>query len=344
VAMSRRFAIYIGLVGAAALISIAWPAAVLIGLFVGVIPGLILWVAPSLFLYSLLWWGTRAILLRIPAMARLSARGIGRFIVSIISAAIIAVPAFRIPHLINMRAEDAAQQLQTADRELEKPVALPDTVVLVIDGNYNWSKRKPFCETLCLRLLFNSAVARVIAVDPVHGNTTSAFWIERRDACPESANMRFDVTWKTDGSFVRGDTLQDRLRARVSSGECLIEGDGRLEAAAMTIAYRKVEKGMTALGHPWSLQPDLTSVNRLEVSDASGATIYRRTEVAVPHLTAPLQVTVAAGLLTTVTYAGWARTSTTLGEIGPHGRDVLPNVLGEAVRKPEPASRRAPAL
>ena len=339
--MSRRFSTYIVLVGVAALAAIAWPGIVLIGLFLGVIPGIVLWVAPSLFMYSLLWWSARALLLKIPIMARIAGIGMLRFVVPAVSGAIVATPALLVPYLINMRAEDAAQSLRAGDQQPDNLVALPAVVALVIEGNFNWSKQKPFCETLCLRLLFNSTVARVIAVDPARGNATSAFWIERRESCPERANFNFGVRWKTDFPFVRGDTSEDRVRARIAGGECLSEGDGRPEEAAMTISYRTVQEGINILEHPWALQPSPPSVKRLEIFDASGAAIYRRTEVTTVLLTVPLQIATRAGLLTTVTYAGWARSNRILGEIGPQGRDVLPHVLGVAVRKPEIGSARS---
>jgi len=173
-----------------------------------------------------------------------------RFVVPAVSGAIVATPAVLVPYLINVRAEDAAQSLRAGDREPENLVALPPVVALVIEGNYNWSKQKPFCETLCLRLLFNSMVARVIAVDPARGSATSAFWIERRESCPERANFNFGVRWKTDFPFVRGDTPEDRVRARIAGGECLLEGDGRPEEAAMTISYRTVQEGINILARP----------------------------------------------------------------------------------------------
>ncbi|WP_334503550.1 hypothetical protein [Bradyrhizobium sp. AZCC 1678] len=331
--MSRPFAIYIGLLGVATLVVIAWPPIALFGLFLGVVPGIFFWVAPSLFVYSLLWWSTRAAIQQTP-IARRAQAGLLRFVVPAFSAAIIAVPAVLIPYLNNMRAEEVAQRLRDSDREPDEPIVLPETVALVMDGNYNWPKKKPFCETLCVRLLFNSSVARVIAVDPAYGST-AAFWIERREVCPDRPNLNFDVRWTTDFPLTRGDTPEDRVRARIAGGECLMEGDGHLEEATATISYRHVQKGTTIFQRPWSLQPGPPVVNRLEISNTSGATLYRRTEVILIDLTTPLQIATAAGLLTTVTYAGWARYNKTLGQIGPHGRDVLPYILRDAVKTPE---------
>ena len=69
-AMSRFFTIYFGLLGVAALIAIAWPPVVLIGLLLGFVPGIFLWVAPSLLMCSLLWWITRAIIRQTPMLAQ----------------------------------------------------------------------------------------------------------------------------------------------------------------------------------------------------------------------------------------------------------------------------------
>src|SRR5689334_17865208 len=267
--MSRGFAIYIGSVGAAALAVVAWPGIVLVGLFLGIIPGLVLAVAPSLFLYSLLAWGTRTLLLRIPALAGSPNAGAARLIVPVLTGAIVVAPAVLIPHQINMRSDQSVQALQAGDHGAAEPVRLPPVVALVLEGNYDWSRRKPFCETLCLRLLFNSAVARVIAVDPSQRNAMSAFWIERRDRGAEVVNFACGVRW-TDVPFVRGDTWEDRVRARIAGGECLVEGDGRPEEAAMTISYRSVEKGVSALKHPWALQLDPPAAHRLEISEAGG--------------------------------------------------------------------------
>ena len=66
-------------------------------------------------------------------------------------------------------------------------------------------------------------VARVIAVDPTHGNSATAFWIERRETCPDHPKLNFGVTWMTDFPLVRGDTPNDRVRDRIAHGECLIE-------------------------------------------------------------------------------------------------------------------------
>jgi hypothetical protein len=331
--MSRRFSVYIGSLGVATLVALAWPSSVLFGFFLGVVPGVVLSLAPTLFLYSLLWCITRALLGKL--LDRRSQSGAFRVVIAVLGSVIVAIPAVLIPSLSNMQAYDAAVRMQMDDFEPDKPIALPATIALVIDGNYEWSRKKPACETLCVRLLFNSMVARVIAVDPSRDNSTSAFWIERRETCPDRPNLKFDVTWMTDFPLVRGDTLNDRVRDRIAHGECLIEGDGRPEDAGATVAYRHVQRGTGTFQRPWHIPPGPPMVNRLEILSANGAPLYRRTEVTTIKMTTPLMVETRAGLLTTATYAGWARYEKTLGQIGPNGRDVLPYVFPDAAKKPE---------
>ena len=103
-----------------------------------------------------------------------------------------------------------------------------------------------------------------------------------------------------------------------------MEGDGRPEDAAATVAYRRVQRGTSTFQHPWSIPPGPPVVNRLEILGANGVPLYRRTEVTTIEVTMPLMVETRAGLLTTATYAGWARYEKTLGQIGPNGRDVFP--------------------
>jgi hypothetical protein len=331
--MSRRFWVYIGFLGVATLVALAWPSSVMFGIFLGVVPGVILSIAPTLLMYSLLWWITRALLRKLPV--RGSQSRAFRVVIAVLGGGIVAIPAVLIPRLINMQAHDAAVRMQTDDFEPDKPIVLPATVALVIDGNYDWPRKRPACDTLCVRLLFNSMVARVIAVNPSHDNSTSAFWIERRETCPDRPNLKFDVTWMTDFPLIRGDTLNDRVRDRIAHGECLIEGDGRPEDAAATVAYRHVQRGTGTFEHPWSIWPGPPVVNRLEILGANGVPLYRRTEVTTIEMTTPLMVETRAGLLTTATYAGWARYERTLGQIGPKGRDVLPYVFPDAAKKPE---------
>ena len=96
-------------------------------------------------MYSLLWWSTRALILQF-LIARLTQSGLLRLVVPIFSGAIVAIPAVLIPYLSNVQAQGAALRLRASDLEPGGPIVLPETVALIIDGNYNWLRRSRFAK------------------------------------------------------------------------------------------------------------------------------------------------------------------------------------------------------
>jgi hypothetical protein len=340
ICMSHRFTAYLGCTGILALVTIAFPGIVIVGLFAGVVPGILLEAVPSLFFYSLPWWGTRALLMKAGALAGLApASDVGRQALraaaGVLAILLLAVPAILVPRTFNAPVEDTTTTLRAEDRETAGPLALSPVTAVLLRENYDWVKKKLYCETLCQRLLYNRAVSRIIVADGPNPRAVGAFWIERRDRCPEPAILDYDVRWLVDFPLQRGKTPEDRVRARIAAGECLLQGIGSLEEAGATISFRNVKEGVSIFSHPWTLQLDTAAANRLEIIDANGRVLYRRTEVTIEPLTIPLLIETRAGLLTTVTYAGWARSKMTYAPIGPHGRDVLPELLGAAARPPD---------
>ena len=113
-------------------------------------------------------------------------------------------------------------------------------------------------------------------------------------------------------------------------------GLGHIEDAGLRISYSHLKKEVSSLGHPWSMTLDTVGANRLEITKPDGEVLFRRTEVsAEPLPIVPLLIEMRAGLLTTVSYAGWAREKKVYAPLGPHGRDVLPALLGAASRVPD---------
>ena len=72
--MSRTFATYIVLTGVAAVAVIVFPGFFLIGLFLGIFPGIVLALAPTAFLYSALGYALRWLLLKVFAARAGNAR------------------------------------------------------------------------------------------------------------------------------------------------------------------------------------------------------------------------------------------------------------------------------
>jgi len=126
---------------------------------------------------------------------------------------------------------------------------------------------------------------------------------------------------------------------RAGFARALLRGPAQVEEAQVNIAFRTIKRGSGPLDHPWALTLDTVRVNRLEVTRNEGQILYRRTEVAVEPLVAPLLFEMRAGLLTSVSYAGWARTKQIHLKLGPNGRDVLPDLFGDASRVPDAPPR-----
>jgi hypothetical protein len=90
--MSRSFACYLVATGVAAGIVMICPGIVILGLSFGILLGVFFGFAPSLFLYSVLWWSARWLLLRMLAGTPVVSTRFPRIVVGA-AAAIVAVPA-----------------------------------------------------------------------------------------------------------------------------------------------------------------------------------------------------------------------------------------------------------
>jgi hypothetical protein len=343
--ITDRFTTYLGCTGIVALVVVAFPIVVFFGLAFGIVPGILLGLTPSLFLYSLPWWITRALIIEAsPLMGLSPISDLGRMLLRRAAGAlavfVLAVPAVLVPYSTNAPIERAVAMLRADDVEAVGPVDLGSVVAILLPRDYYDPQNEgPYCETLCQRLLYNGAASRVVMVrTPLLGQTSaiahpiSTYRIEHRDQCPEPALSRNQIIWPGD---LRIAVPERRVRARITAGECLVRDIGSLDGVSSTITFTPLKKGVSIFSHPWTLQLDTITANRIEITKADGTTVYRRTEVKTGPLTVPLLIETRAGLLTTVTYVGWARSERIFAPIGPQGRDVLPGLLGTAARPPD---------
>src|SRR5262249_28773635 len=144
-----------------------YPMAAVFGLFLGGLPGLFLGLAPSLFIYLVLWWGLRWLVLQLQRITGSDSRSRQvRWIANLVPAGILIVLAFAIPHAINAPHEQEITQLQATDVQASDVIKLPAIVAIELPKFSHGGRRGegPYCEALCLRLLYNGVVSRVIAV------------------------------------------------------------------------------------------------------------------------------------------------------------------------------------
>lgn len=223
--MTKGQLIYIGIWGALALVSLASPTLIVLGLFLGIVPGAILWASIPVFCYSLL-----AITVRNATFM------LGRPTSWGLVAAAIATIAVLPPAIMNFATERAAGALTAGDRPLAGP--LPKIRTLAYLGPHQpWRGRAPDCEDTCQRLLFNGSVEAVIAGAASLGDdgfkfpdNVALYRVERRPACPPVA-------------LSSPNKLLDSVQSRIGAGECIVREQAKLELADVVVAHASKSSG-----------------------------------------------------------------------------------------------------
>ena len=340
---NKYFLRFLGVTGVATLIVLIMPASVLIGIFLGGVPGLFLMIAPTLFIYLASWWGLGWLVMKLGIIAGFDAASWTlRAAAVLLPIAPIAYAAFAIPAAINVPREREIVQLQASDVQPADIIKLPATVTIELPAaSHNDFRRREFrpgCEALCLRLLFNGAVSRVVSVArfPDGRVDQASFRIERRDQCPDPELPHKLIVWSGEGKYRRY-SIAESIQARTAAGECLVRDAGRMEETDATIAVRNVKTGDYFISPQWNPFLDLIYAQRLEIVEAGGRVLYRYTEVSGELLAAPLRSH------TLVRFSGWVRRSVHTPSVGPDGRDLLPAILGaEVTRPPDPEETARP--
>ena len=330
--MTNKLATYFACTGVAALLVAIFPGVVLIGLFAGLVPGIIVGLAPTVFMYSLLWWGLYTLIRKSVSAVDITRRPIGRS-VGVVTAFVLAAFAVALPHTVNGRFDALVAGLRSDDKDATTISNLPPVISMLDSDSFG---KENYCNSLCLRLLYNGAVSRVVVANGRKSTSAAMFWIERRDNCPEPAIKSYGhEVWPGDLSSQRPNHIKGRVLARISAGECLIQGSGDINEAGAVISIGKVRNGTNFFEYPWALWLDMIAATRVEVVQSDGRLLYRRTEVISNPLIVPLVIETRAGLLTSVTYTGWGRSEQKLSPIGIKGRDALSGLLGSQARLPD---------
>jgi hypothetical protein len=231
----------------------------------------------------------------------------------------IVLPTTLVPAIVNTGIQKSLDDIVSSDQDHEPFAALPSTVALRFSGSL--PQGRLVCDSLCLRLLYNRAVERVIvANDNVWRRRPDVivYRIEKRDVCPSPRIGKSEVVWGSDGGD-RGTVLQ-RVRRKIGEGECLIAEKGDLDAAALTVEISENSFG-TSRADRWRLTQEPEILQRVTVR-SGGEILFQRTEAAVLALSMPWGFD----------RRDWFRHKVIRGEIDMFGRDVMPALFGRAVR------------
>ena len=127
--VDTRFLGCLGCTGVAAVIVLLYPAAALIGLMLGILPGIFLGAAPVLFVYLVAWWGFRWLVVKGEMVAGFDPRTrLVRWMANLLAAGIILAFAIMIPRTVNAPLEQEIEELQITDQPRWGPLlrsALP---------------------------------------------------------------------------------------------------------------------------------------------------------------------------------------------------------------------------
>jgi hypothetical protein len=243
--VGRGFLIFLACTGIAAVIALLFPGAVALGFILGILPGIFLGSAPSLLIYLVAWWAVRWIVLRVQALAGFNpAAPLSTRLANLVALVIVAIPAIAIPLVINAPFQQQIAMLQATDVQPNGPIKLPAIVAVELPKSYG--DKAPYCEAICLRLLYNGVVSRVIAAEILRDGKVepaTSYRIERRDECPKPEFSPRSIVWPGEWRSERGKRtigMEDRVRARIAAGECLVREEGHLEDAEVVISLREI--------------------------------------------------------------------------------------------------------
>ena len=262
------------------------PLLVIMGLFLFIVPGLVLILSNTVLLYSVLLlplYAVRHSLRRHPFVA--------------LSALVpLAAVAILLPQYSQLRLDKFVATQTSEDFDRRKPITVK---TLALGTNlHSWSSHRSnartVCPEICQRLLFNREVEKIIMVrwgtrPSNNPPARTAYWIERKKSCD---NLYTD----------QDDPLSAAVKARIAAGECLVaENDVDFEAVDSTA----VEEILHAGNRFWDtiIEPrlpidinvfTLQSIQRLSAFVGglkSGEQILRQTVVSGAALDMPLHIT-----------------------------------------------------
>jgi hypothetical protein len=200
---TRVFPALLLTLGVASAVAFAVPDLVLLGLFLFILPGLILGLSPTILFYLLIFAAPFLVLRRANKVLAVAAG----------AAAVLAI-AFGVPWVVNEKTEQALDAAVQSDVVPATPIPPARTIALLPEGGYNRS-----CVDLCLLILYNGVAERVISPALAQQRTRqpTLFRIERRATC--DAGPIGGRTWTSEDTAL---AIAHAARLREAAGECLI--------------------------------------------------------------------------------------------------------------------------
>ncbi len=275
----KTFYVITGILG---LLSIFVPDLITMGLYLFVVPGVLLAVSPSLFVLTFILRTLRALLKRFSVPFPLIA-----------SIGLIVALCYAVALAYNAPTQKMVEELTAHDVITQRPIPVSGTVALLGLHYFNNRNNKwqYLCNDMCMKLLYNGA-AKKILIGPAddidnrkpRDTKLQSFFIEKRDVCPTPL-----LDWSNSN-----DTTQ-ALMERIMHGECLITSDGDISEANIVISDKTVHRSpyISDKLKNWYLNLDSLTARRFEVirvSPQGQEVLEQRTQTRSMPLFVPLVI------------------------------------------------------
>ncbi|MEM1377014.1 MAG: hypothetical protein AAGG69_06465 [Pseudomonadota bacterium] len=270
----QKFLMVLGGIAAVTLLvpSISFTAFVSI---IGVPVAVAMWVALALFWVLIIAYGLYRLL---PGKNRVTA-GLSFVLTLVLLAAV--------PFVLNRFVDGRTQQFLVDDiNAVQQPV---DARVLVLRERY-LRRADEACGNVCLHALLSGTAQRVIQVDSDRPRAASfgdevgtAFYMERRDACPDAAlsadGARIPQSGGKSSSY---SAAADLMKLRISQGQCLISEPASARDATLIATRGRLDVGQVGGGFGFSSRSHLASRTTAAIEDRTsdkGRKIYQLTKI-----------------------------------------------------------------
>lgn len=288
----------IALSAALTLPAIFLPGAIIIGLFLGVLPGQMIAFAPDLLALGLVALGGYAIFapLGAPRRAAATAGLVGLCVLGLAACAF----------TVNRPARQAWRDLQAGDHGAGHAPFTPGNVAILADGRGSPAEGSldgrqddpALCGNLCQRLLYSGAATSVSLAAIGHYPTTAAmdprmavtrYAIARHLPCPPPAALAPAIAYQgliaPDYPYYGQATLlgpqRRSIQDRMAAGDCLVSSPALLGASETVIILAAASPDGPMPG-PWRLAAGPVSARRIAVFGRAGGNmteLYRHTMV-----------------------------------------------------------------
>jgi hypothetical protein len=268
-------------------IVLSYPSLVIIGLFALILPGLILAVAPTVFLYTLMfsvgWFALSSTRPEFGAAAGLCA---------------MAFIGTGVPYFVNGLTGERLRDASALNRQAASRI--PSAKIIAIEEPTGLGL-KDYCNELCQLLLYNGVAERVISIPPVNRSNKKesprqpvAFRIDHQASC--------SMTKEAMDALGRGNNLTAwtkekaeiarAVRLRIATGDCLVGEPVSNANADLTI--RRLDEFLGPLSTGYSLRPNPVRVRGVEF-EVAGKVVARDTTLQAALFSIPLHLTPSSG-------------------------------------------------